>query len=541
MDYKEKLWLRARHIALERDNKQCVECGVSSQLHIHHIIPRHLGGSDDPSNLITLCAGCHAVRHPTLQVSLSRSFIERWAFLLARIFDTEHEIPEDSSKIASALRILGKNNFREGQMEIVLAALKGQSVLAVRPTGSGKTLCFQVPALLRKGTSYVFSPLKTLMIDQVSELQKIKIPGSFINSDISIEEKAARYKLLEKNALKLLYITPERFDRDRIRNTDEIDLLKQINPTYLIVDEAHCVDKWGDDFRPSYGQLADVRKSLGSPPVLAFTATAGHKSQQRILSGLGIPDARIFVSGVDRANISYIRHSPRSDDERYLITRKLIKESNGRTMIFVPTLRVGQEVKQGLIKYGVEVPFYHSRLDKIEREFLFGRYTGRLQPELKIIICTNAFGMGLDVPDVRIVIHWVQPESVEDYLQEFGRAGRDGKPSIAVIFKSPNDIKLRRFMAEKSLKAQAQENNRRSEILLRKYENIDDLDRMLTNKRTCFRQQIIRYFQDGNRPRRRSIGMMILEWLLSSHRKVEKAHFCCDACNTERARNLISV
>jgi len=460
MNYKEKLWLRSRHTTLERDNRQCIECGTSTQLHVHHIVPRHLGGSDDPSNLITLCAGCHAVRHPTLQVSLARSFIERWAFLLARIFDTKHEIPAGSDKIAAALRILGKNDFREGQMEIVLAALKGHSVLAVRPTGSGKTLCFQVPALLRNGTSYVFSPLKTLMTDQVTELQKIKIPGSFINSDISEEEKRARYKLLEKNALKFLYITPERFDQDRIRNTDEIDLLKQINPAYLIVDEAHCVDKWGNDFRPSYGQLAEVRKSLGNPPVLAFTATAGRKSQQRILSGLGIPDAHVFVSGVDRANISYIRHIPRSDDERYLITKKLIRGSNGRTMIFVPTLRVGEEVRQGLKKYGIDIPFYNSKLPMLDREFLFGRYTGRLQPELKTIICTNAFGMGLDVPDVRLVIHWMQPESVEDYLQEFGRAGRDGKPSIALIFKSPNDIKLRRFMAEKSSKNDTYDRNR---------------------------------------------------------------------------------
>ena len=531
-------WQNSRRVVLGRDNYRCIECGVSQGLHVHHLIPRHLGGEDRPANLITLCAACHAARHPTLQVSLSRRFLERWALRLARLFDYNDELPNNTEQLSLALRIMGKDRFLDGQLDIVLAALRGETILVVRPTGSGKTLCFQLPALLRPSTAFVLSPLKALMADQIADLQRLKIPATFINSDLSQSEKTARYNLLDQGALKLLYVTPERFDTTVVRDRDEVERLLRVHPSFLVIDEAHCVDRWGDDFRPSYGRIHKLRVELGNPPTLAFTATAGLKAQQRILTSIGAPNARVIVSDVDRPNIALIRHEPRSMAERYNITKNLIVTTNGKLMIFVPTRNVGEEVKKALGAIGLSVPFYHGQLSSVDRDFLFGRFTGTIQPEVNAVICTNAFGMGIDIPNVRVVIHWVQPESVEDYLQEFGRAGRDGKPAIALIFKWGDDTGVRRFMAKKTDEQAAQRGINGSATYQRKLESIAELDRMIHNRRICFRKQIIDYFQAGT-TRRRSVAIRILEWLLGRRQRVARAAFCCDACDDRAARRII--
>jgi ATP-dependent DNA helicase RecQ len=533
-------WQNARQVVLVRDKYQCIECGVSQSLHVHHLIPRHLGGADEPANLITLCAACHAARHPTLQVSLSRRFIERWALRLARLFDVNGELPENTEQLSLALKIMGKDRFLNGQLDVVLAALRGESMLVVRPTGSGKTLCFQLPALLRPGTAFVLSPLKALMTNQIVDLQRLKIPATFINGDLTQSEKDARYELLEQNSLKLLYLTPERFDTTVIRDRDEVERLKRIRPSFLVIDEAHCVDRWGEDFRPSYGRIHELRAELGNPPTLAFTATAGLKAQQRILAAIGTPDARVFVSDVDRPNIALIRHEVRSMKERCRITKNLIESTNGKVMIFVPTKKFGEEVSQALAEIGLSVPFYHGKLSSNDREFLLGCFTGRLKPEINTVICTNAFGMGIDIPNVRVVIHWVQPESVEDYLQEFGRAGRDGKPAITLIFKWDGDTGLRQYMAEKTAELAAKKGMDGSASYQRKLENIAELDQMIRNRRMCFRKQIMDYFQAGT-SRQRSVAIRILEWLLGRRIRVERATFCCDACDANAARQRLGA
>lgn len=534
-------WEESRETALTRDNRRCRICGcnIEANLHVHHLIPRYLGGSDEAENLITLCAGCHAAHHPTLQASLSRSFIEKWALKLARILDFSNEIPQDMEKVKIALCLLGKDHFREGQLEVVLAALRHESILVVRPTGSGKSLCYQVPALMNSGTSYVFSPLKALMVDQSVGLHQNMIPATFINGDLTIKEKQARYELLEKNALKFLFLTPERFDRGKVKNPDEIDKLKQIHPSYLVIDEAHCVDRWGNDFRPSYGRLAEVRTQLGNPPTLAFTATAGVKAQKRILESMGIPNAKVFVSDVDRPNIALIRHEPKSINEKYRIIKKLLGNNAGKAMIFVPTKKVGEEVRRGLSNMGITIPFYHGQMNAIDREFLLGQFTGRMEPEINNIICTNAFGMGIDIPNVHLVIHWMQPESVEDYLQEFGRAGRDGKPSIALIFKSRNDTDLRFYMARMAAQAATKKGLDAQHVLLTKNDNIKELDRMILNQRQCFRNQITEYFKEDKIQKRRSISMMIIEWFLSTKNKTDRSTICCDACNSREVKRLL--
>lgn len=440
----------------------------------------------------------------------------------------------------SGLVLVGKDRFLDGQLDVVLAALRGESMLVVRPTGSGKTLCFQLPAILSQGTTYVLSPLKALMSEQVVALQKLKIPATFINSDLTQVEKSLRYSLLEKHSFKLLYLTPERLDKDVILDQGEIEILKRVHPSYLVLDEAHCVDRWGDDFRRSYGRIQEVRSDLGNPPILAFTATAGKEAQKRILNDIGAPSAKVFVSDINRPNIALVRHSPSSEVERLLITKKLISTSNGKVMIFVPTKKVGEELSQSLNKIGLHVPFYHSQLNAIDKEFLLGQFTGRLEPELNAIVCTNAFGMGLDIPNVRVVIHWVQPESVEDYLQEFGRAGRDGKPSMALIFKISRDTGIRKFMAEKTLEAAQRQGIDGTASFQRKIHSIDELDRMIRNSKKCFRKQLVGYFQDGGN-RNISLTMRILEWIFGRKIKVQKAEFCCDYCDAKRSRKLTNT
>ena len=366
------------------------------------------------------------------------------------------------NRIASSGRLPDRKTqlpqFRDGQLPVVQAALCGQSVLVVSPTGFGKTLCFQLPAVLRQGVSVVVCPLKALMGEQVSALLRLKIPSTFINSDLDRDEKQLRYKLLGTKSFKLLYAAPERFF---VRNKSELQVLRSIRPAFLVIDEAHCIDQWGRDFRPEYGRLREVREALGSPPVLAFTATAGEQMQQRILTSLGVSDARVFVRGVDRPNISLLRWNVPSTQRPKIIAQlcQISLPKKGKVMIFVPTRKIGEALQKYLRDQGLETPFYHSQLASAwEREQLVKRFVGESRPIVDRIICTSAFGMGLDVSDVRMVIHWQHPSSVEDYLQEFGRAGRDGQPSVAVLLHndrrvSSNDVNLLHFMAKRAVES----------------------------------------------------------------------------------------
>lgn len=212
------------------------------------------GGTDEPSNLVTLCDGCHAAHHPKLAGTLARRVLETWAVRLAHWLDRHGTIAEASDNFGAGLRLFGLHRFRDGQMPVVQAALSGKSVLVVSPTGSGKTLCFQLPAVLRPGISVVVSPLKALMGEQVSALLRRKIPSTFINSDLDQYERHVRYNLLSNNCIKFFYAAPERFF---VKSRSELDALRSLRPAFMVIDEAHCVDQWGKDFRPEYGQLRE--------------------------------------------------------------------------------------------------------------------------------------------------------------------------------------------------------------------------------------------------------------------------------------------
>lgn len=536
-------WGEIRRQVLERDKFHCLSCGIavtSAEADVHHLLPRSMGGTDDLSNLVTLCDGCHASHHPTLAGRLARRVIEKWAIRLARWLDRDGVVAEEAGNFGPALRLFGVERFRSGQLPIVLAALAGKSILVISPTGSGKTLCFQLPALLRPGLSMVVSPLKTLMSAQVSTLLGQKIPATFINSDLSSDEKETRFKLLARHAIKLLYLAPERFF---VRSEIERAQLKRDPPAFLVIDEAHCVDRWGNDFRPEYGRLDEVRQKLGSPPVLAFTATAGAEMQQRILRSLGIPQATVFVRDVDRPNIALIRRRCPPEERPGVIAELLGMPvlRGGKTMVFVPSTKVGDDLRSRLSAMGLDIPFFHSRLGTSwERQELLQRFLGKSRPEVDAIICTNAFGMGLDLPNVRLTVHWQQSASMEDLLQEFGRAGRDGRQSATVIFhdgRSSGDTGRLKFMAEKTVEAAALDSVVATAMLEQRHAQIDQAAHLLRAD-TCFRQSVRSYFGQSNQRRRRSLSEVILDWVFGTAASAHRGSACCDHCDREQLNRL---
>lgn len=529
-------WEAIRQLVLSRDNYTCVSCGSKLrpiEADVHHMLPRSMGGADEPSNLVTLCDGCHASFHPKLAGGLARHWFERSAVRLARWLDREGIVSAAAGNFGPVLRLFGLNGFRHGQLPIVLAALEGKSILVVSPTGSGKTLCFQLPAVLRTGVSLVVSPLKALMTEQVSGLLRNKIPATYINSDLSIQEKRIRFSWLSKGAIKLLYVAPERFF---VRNEEERRLLKQSKPSFLIVDEAHCVDQWGRDFRREYSRLNEVREKLGSPPVLAFTATAGKEMQQRILRSLGIPDAKVFVRDVDRPNIALLRwrcpEDRRAIEIALLLRLTAIKDD--RAMVFVPSAKVGEKLQADLKQMGLQIPFYHSRLGTAwDREQLLKRFSGESKPVVNQIICTNAFGMGLDLPNIRLVIHWQQSASVEDLFQELGRAGRDQKQSISVIFHDhkSQDITRLKYMAEKTVRSSVAMPFQ-SETLNHRYRQIEQVATILATK-ACMREQLRTHFGQGITFNQVGIAVALLDWLFGTKQHRVRGKGCCDFCNSE--------
>lgn len=542
-------WRKIRAKVLERDESKCRECGAvcsSPELDVHHLVPRSLGGPDELSNLVTLCDGCHAGHHPNLQASLSRRFLERWACRLIGWLDRTKSLPEGFEQLGAVLRLLGMKRFREGQLDVVLAALRGDSVLFVSPTGSGKTLCFQVPALLRPGLACVVSPLKALMSDQMVRNQRLKIPSTFINSDLNFSERASRWELIQSAAVKFFYFAPERFDPEMVGKREATRML-DLRPSYLVVDEAHCIVSWGNDFRPNYGRLGLVRKKMEKPPTLAFTASAGVRTQNAIKESLHASDAKVVLIGIDRPNIGMVRIKVSGPKEKYQVIHDLLSiRHDGKSMLFVPSLKIGYRLQKQLQELsGKEpVPFYHSQIESVvERDAILGRFMDRLKPTLKEVICTNAFGMGLDIPNVRLVIHWQPPESAEAYLQEFERGGRDGKPSLAVVLcdKNPDarERKLLYFMADRSTGGDGQRDEVQEAAFRERLNSIDEMFEMATPRSGCFRKRLRTYFEGHEDRVSKGIIQWLLEWLFAEKIKKVKRGVCCDYCNGISKHNIV--
>lgn len=386
--------------------------------------------------------------------------------------------------------VFGYDSFRQGQESVINAVLDGRDILAVMPTGAGKSLCYQVPAMLLSGITLVISPLISLMQDQVKALNEAGVDAAFINSSLSEKEMHDTFKNASKGQYKIIYVAPE-----RLMSEGFVRLAKGIEISMITVDEAHCISQWGQDFRPSYMDIAEFVNVLDKRPIIsAFTATATQNVREDIICSLGLTNPYFLVTGFDRENLFFQVDKPKSKDRFILDYLDRHKGESG--IIYCATRKNVDSLYTLLKKRNISVAKYHAGISIEERkqmqdDFVFD-YTS-------IVIATNAFGMGIDKSNVRFVIHYNMPSSMENYYQEAGRAGRDGLNSECILLFSPQDIIINRFLLEH-----------------KDFSDIDPTDAMTIRERDikrlqimegycytteCLRNYILKYFgEDPKKP-----------------------------------------
>jgi ATP-dependent DNA helicase RecQ len=400
--------------------------------------------------------------------------------------------------LPSLQKFFGHTAFRGGQQELVESVLDGLDVLAVMPTGSGKSLGFQLPALLLPGTTLVVSPLISLMKDQVDELNRRGIRAAALHSALSSEARRNALQLARGGQCQLLYVAPERFASEHFIRT-----LQEIPISRFVVDEAHCVSEWGHDFRPDYRRLKEAAGACpnsdgraGRPPMAAFTATATPEVREDIVQLLGLSNPHVVVAGFDRPNIRLAVRPVSGDIEKHQRLPQLV--GPGRALVYASTRRKAEAATDTLKTAGLDAAAYHAGLADAERSGVQERFSSG---SLRIVCATNAFGMGIDRPDVETVIHFDIPGSVEAYYQEIGRAGRDGRSAIATLLWNYVDVKTREFLIDRENEEDAERAARRpdaAEIARRKELDHRKLRRMVSYADTasCLRATILRYFGD---------------------------------------------
>jgi len=331
----------------------------------------------------------------------------------------------------------GFSSFRPGQERAVNCVLEARSCAVIMPTGGGKSLCYQLPAMVLSGVTIVISPLISLMKDQVDSLQRIGIPATFINSSISPDEARNRIQAVRQGGYKLLYIAPERFC-----NQEFLDALKDIRVELFAVDEAHCISQWGHDFRPSYLKLREAVRAAGDPPVMALTATATPEVREDIIRQLGLADPEVVITGFGRPNLQFgVIRTHEGQKTRYALDA-VQSARGGKGIIYVGTRARVDDLVQVLLDNDIEAVAYHAGMEGEERKWVQNKF---LTDQVQVIVATNAFGLGIDKPDIRFVIHYDMPGTIEAYYQEAGRAGRDGKKSFCLLFYSSRDRHLHEF------------------------------------------------------------------------------------------------
>ncbi len=370
----------------------------------------------------------------------------------------------------------GYNEFRKAQEKVIESILKKEDTVAIMPTGAGKSICYQIPALIFEGVTVVISPLISLMKDQVDSLKEVGIEATYINSSLNNLEIEERIFNAREGLYKLIYIAPERLESDSF-----VRSLNNLNIALVAVDEAHCVSQWGHDFRPSYTKISSfIRKLSKRPIVTAFTATATETVRRDILNSLELQNPKVFVTGFDRENLSF--SVIKGEDKEKFIFDYLENNIGKVGIIYTSTRKEAESLYNKINKKGYKVGVYHAGLGDEERkktqeDFSFDN--------IEIIVATNAFGMGIDKSNVRFVIHHNIPKNMEAYYQEAGRAGRDGEESECILLFSPNDIRLQKYFIDESFLSPERKNNEYNKLRAM-------VDYCYTSK--CLRSYILEYF-----------------------------------------------
>lgn len=370
----------------------------------------------------------------------------------------------------------GYPDFREGQKRVIASVISGTDTLGIMPTGGGKSICYQVPAMLMEGTTIVVSPLISLMKDQVDGLDSIGVPATYLNSTLSYAEVSKRIRMAEQGEYKLLYVAPERLESERF-----LELLSGLTVPMIAVDEAHCVSQWGHDFRPSYMRVNELVNHLPRRPILAaFTATATDQVREDIVKHLKLAEPQVFVTGFARTNLSF--SVVKGENKRDVLMGYIREHADEAGIIYAATRKEVDQLCEYLLRQGVAAGKYHAGLTDTERADMQEKF---LYDEVRVMVASNAFGMGIDKSNVRYVIHYNMPKNMEAYYQEAGRAGRDGEPSDCTLLFSPQDIHIQKFLIEQSVsdpQRQAQEYRRLQQMA----------DYCHTPQ--CLQRYIVRYF-----------------------------------------------
>jgi ATP-dependent DNA helicase RecQ len=333
-------------------------------------------------------------------------------------------------------KYFGFNTFRGLQEEIIQRTLKNKHSLVIMPTGSGKSLTYQIPALLFEGLTVVISPLIALMKDQVDGLQKKSIDAFYINSSLNKAEREERYNLIGEGQGKILYVTPERF-----RKNEFLEILAKRKISLLAVDEAHCISEWGHDFRPDYTRLKEFRQLMLNPTTIALTATATPRVQEDIIIQLGLetPEVKLYHEGIERENLFLECYELWGEEEKLNHIVEIIQQNKGNGIVYFVLIKDLNRMAELLSKKNIRYLKYHGDLSGEERKKIQDRFMGG---ENNIVLATNAFGMGIDKENIRFVIHAQIPSSLEAYYQEIGRAGRDGKHSVCSLLYDEQDLNI---------------------------------------------------------------------------------------------------